>query len=194
MKLSPDSTFPLIILMACVELFDFIRARPANLPQGKKHLSTLYQDMRMLLKLTSQQMNANELTDFEHSLSSLPSLNYSVKDLHSLEVSSTLAQLYSGLKSFKFHLDWVQRNSDELGNDYSKTKKIVHLIQAIIQKVLQELGQTAPEIVHPTLPPLETFWQLYQTNAEIHKKLLIFCDYYTRALGSLKRKHPDTPS
>lgn len=55
LTVSPDSNVHLIILMTCIELFAFVTARPVNIPQGKKGLQTLYQDMRMLLKIVSQE-------------------------------------------------------------------------------------------------------------------------------------------
>ncbi|KTG03276.1 hypothetical protein cypCar_00013505 [Cyprinus carpio] len=136
LTVSPDSTFPLIVLMTCVELITLITARPTNIPQGKKGLQMLYQDMRTLLKLVSQERHGNEMKDFEQSLTSLPSLNYKTEDLKSLEVSSTLGQLYSGLKSFKFHLDWIQQKQEEMGSDFVKTKKLAHRIQVISHMVL----------------------------------------------------------
>ncbi|KAL0166627.1 hypothetical protein M9458_038471, partial [Cirrhinus mrigala] len=51
-------------------------------------------------------------------------------------MSSTLEQLYSGLKSFKFHLDWIQQKQEEMGSDYSKTKKLADRIQVISHMVL----------------------------------------------------------
>ncbi|XP_056120122.1 uncharacterized protein il11b [Rhinichthys klamathensis goyatoka] len=185
MKLSTDFTFPLIVLMAFVELFDFVTARPA-VPQGKNDLRMLYQDMRKLLNIVSQEKQENKLNDFEQSLTSLPSLDFRTEDLKSLEVSSTLAHLYSGLKSFKFHLYWIQHEQDELGIDYSKTKNI-HLIQ-LIDRVLTHIETPISELVHPSLPPLKTAWNLYQANVEINDKLYYFCNWYIRALRGLKPK------
>ncbi|XP_016407232.1 interleukin-11-like [Sinocyclocheilus rhinocerous] len=186
--LSPDSTFPLIVLMTCVELFTFITARPTNIPQGKKGLQMLYQDMRTLLKLVSQERHGNEMKDFEQSLTSLPSLNYKTEDLKSLEVSSTLGQLYTGLKSFKFHLDWIQQKQEEMGSDYYKTKKLAHRIQVISHMVLIQIGTTPSELVYPSLSPLNTAWNLYKANVEILDKLYFFCNWYIRALGVLKHR------
>jgi len=52
-------------------------------------------------------------------------------------VSSTLEQLYSGLKSFKFHLDWIQHEQDKLDIDYSKTKNshLINLIDRVLKQV-----------------------------------------------------------
>ncbi|CAM4637141.1 unnamed protein product [Leuciscus chuanchicus] len=116
------------------------------------------------------------LNDFEQSLTSLPALNVRTEDLKSLELSSTLAQLYSGLKSFKFHLNWIQQKQDELGSDDSKTKN-THLIQ-LIKGVLTQIEKPASELVHPSLPPLTTAWNLYQANVEINKKLYFFCLWF----------------
>ncbi|XP_016133405.1 interleukin-11 [Sinocyclocheilus grahami] len=186
--MSPDSTFPLIVLMTCVDLFAFITARPANIPHGKKGLQMLYQDMRTLMKVVSQERHGNEMKDFEQSITSLPSLNYRRADLKTLEVSSTLGQLYSGLKSFKFHLDWIQQKEEEMGSDYSKTKKLAHLIQVISHMVLIQIGTTPSELVYPSLSPLNTAWNVYQANVEILDKLYYFCIWYTRALGDLKHR------
>ncbi|XP_073677389.1 uncharacterized protein il11b [Garra rufa] len=175
--------------MTCVELFAFVTARPAYIPQGKKGLQVLYQDMRSLLTLVSQEKHGNEMKDFEQSLiTSLPSLNYKTEDLKKLEMSSTLEQLYSGLKSFKFHLDWIQQKQEEMGSDYSKTKKLAHRIQVLSHMVLNQIGTTPPELVYPSLSPLNTAWNLYQANAEILDKLYYFCNWYVRALGVLKHK------
>ncbi|XP_043074082.1 interleukin-11 [Puntigrus tetrazona] len=185
MKLSPDSTFPVIVLMTCVELFAFITARPATIPQGKKGLQMLYQDMRTLLKVVSQERQGNEMKDFEQSLTSLPSLNYKTADLKTLEASSTLGQLYSGLQSFKFHLDWIQQKQEEMGSGYSKTKKLAHRIQVMSHMVLTQIEPTPSEMVHPSLTPLNTAWNVYQANVEILDRLYFFCLWYTRALGEL---------
>ncbi|KAI2653020.1 Interleukin-11 [Labeo rohita] len=185
LTVSPDFTFPLIVLMTCVELFTFVTARPTYLPQGKKGLQILYQDMRTLLNVVSHERLRNE-KDFEQSLTSLPTLNYKAQDLKSLEMSSTLEHLYSGLKSFKFHLDWIQQKQEEMGNDYSKTKKLADRIQIISHMVLIQIGTTPPELVYPSLSPLNTAWNLYQANAEIIDKLYFFCNWYIRALGVLK--------
>ncbi|XP_048058079.1 uncharacterized protein il11b [Megalobrama amblycephala] len=182
MKLSLDCIFLLIVLMTCVELF--VTARPAIIPQGKNGLKILDQDLRTLFKTVSEERQKNNLNDFEQSLTSLPPLNCSI-DQKSLEVSSTLAQLYSGLKSYKFHLDWIQQKQDEMGSDYSMTKKIARQIQTISNKVKQ-IGAPLSEPVHPSLPPLKTAWSLFQANAEIYDKLYFFCHCYIRALRVLK--------
>ncbi|KAK7139274.1 hypothetical protein R3I93_016418 [Phoxinus phoxinus] len=181
---STDFTFPLIVLMAFVELFDFVTARHP-IPKGKNDLRILHQDMRHLFNIVSQEKQENNLSDFEQSLTSLPSLDFRTEDLKSLKVSSTLAQLYSGLKSFKSHLYWIQQRQDELGDD-SKTKNI-HLIQ-LINRVLAQIETPPSEFVHPSLPPLETSWNLYQANVEIREKLYYFCIWYIRALSVLKSK------
>nr|UXL82953.1 interleukin-11 b [Ctenopharyngodon idella] len=186
MKLSLDCTFLLIFLMTCVELF--VTARPTNIPQGKNGLQMLQQEMRTLFKIVSEEKQRNKLYDFEQSLTSLPPLNFSTEDLKSLEMSSTLAQLYSGLKSFKFHLDWIQQKEDEMGNDYSMTKKIAHHIQTISHKVLTQIGAPPSELVHPSLPPLKTAWSLFQAKVEIHEKLYHFCNWYFRALAVLRHR------
>ncbi|XP_067268225.1 uncharacterized protein il11b isoform X2 [Chanodichthys erythropterus] len=179
MKLSLDCIFLLIVLMTCVELV--VTARPANVPRGKNGLKTLDQDLRSLFKIVSEERQRNNLKDFEQSLTSLPPLNCGI-DQKSLEVSSTLAQLYSGLKSYKFHLDWIQQKQDEAGSDYSMTKKIGCQIQTISNKVLKQIGAPPSELVHPSLPPLKTAWSLFQANAEIYDKLYFFCHCYFRAL------------
>ncbi|XP_059411208.1 interleukin-11-like [Carassius carassius] len=188
MKLLPNSTFPLIILMTCVELFTFTTARPANITEGKKDLQRLYREMRTLLEIVSKERLGNEMQEFEQSLTSLPSLNYKTADLKTVEVSSTLGQLYSGLKSFKFHLDWIQQKQEEMGSDYSKTKKLAHRIEDISHMVLIQIGTTPSELVHPSLSPLNTTWEAYQANVEILDKLYYFCNWYIRALGELKHK------
>ncbi|XP_059366202.1 interleukin-11-like [Carassius carassius] len=188
MKLSPDSTFPLILLMTCVELFTFVTARSTNIPQEKKGLQMLYQDMCMLLKLVSQERDRNEMTDFEQSLTSLPLLNYRTEDLKSLEVSSTLGQLYSGIKSFKFHLDWIHQKQEEMGINYLQTKKLDDRIQIITKLVLKQIGTAPSELVYPSLSPLNTAWNLYQANVEILDKLYFFCNWYIRALRVLKHR------
>ncbi|KTF79580.1 hypothetical protein cypCar_00026161 [Cyprinus carpio] len=188
LTVSPDSNFPLIVLMTCVELFAFITARPANIPPGKRNLQTLYQDMRMLLKIVSQERHGNEMKEFDQSLTSLPLMNYKTADLKTVEVSSTLGQLYSGLKSFKFHLDWIQQKQEEMGSDYSKTKKLAHRIDVISQMVPMLIGTTPSELVYPSLSPLNTAWKAYQANVEILDKLYYFCIWYNRALGDLKHQ------
>ncbi|KAG1948672.1 uncharacterized protein il11b [Pimephales promelas] len=185
MKLSTDFTFPLIVLMTFVELFDFVTARPA-MPQGKNDLRVLYQDMRKLFNIVSQEKHENKLNDFEQPLTSLPSLDFRTEDLKTLEVSSTLEQLYSGLKSFKFHLDWIQHEQDKLDIDYSKTKNS-HLIN-LIDRVLKQIETPISELVHPSLPQLKTAWNLKQANLEIKDKLYYFCHWYIRALLGLKPK------
>ncbi|ROL45789.1 hypothetical protein DPX16_11484 [Anabarilius grahami] len=169
--------------MTCIEIF--ATARSANIPKGKNGLKILDQDLRALFKIVSQERKKNKLKDFEHTLTSLPPLNFSI-DLKSLEMSSTLAQLYSGLKSYKFNLDWIQQKQDETGSDYSMTKNIARHIQAISNKVLTQIGAPPSELVHPSLPPLKTAWSLFQANAEIHEKLYFFCHWYIRALGVLR--------
>jgi len=54
LTVSTDFTFPLIVLMTFVELFDFVTARP-TMPQGKNDLQVLYQDMSKLFKIVSQE-------------------------------------------------------------------------------------------------------------------------------------------
>ncbi|XP_067281129.1 uncharacterized protein il11b [Pseudorasbora parva] len=170
--------------MTCVDLFGSVIAHStANIPQGKKGLQILYDDMLRLFRIVSQKQVKNKLNDFEQALTSLPSLNFKTEDLKSLELSSTLAQLSSGLASFKFHLDWIQQKQDEIGDDYSETKKINRLIQGM----LAQFG-TPPELVYPSLPPLNTAWSLHQANVEIYQKLYFFCNWYIRALRVLKHK------
>ncbi|XP_077050927.1 uncharacterized protein il11b [Siphateles boraxobius] len=182
LTVSTDFTFPLIALITFVELFVFASARSA-IPQRKNDLRMLYQDMRKLFNIVSQEKQENKLNDFEQSLTSLPSLDFRTEDLKTLEVSSTLAQLYSGLKSYKFHLHWIQQKQDELGSDYSKTKTI-----QLINRVLAQIETPPSEPGHPSLPPLKTAWDLYQANVEINDKLYYFCNWYIRALRGLKSK------
>lgn len=56
------------------------------------------------------------------------------------QVSSTLSDLYSGLKSFLFHLDWLQHEQEQQETDFSKTKKISHHMKNISFKVLEEVS------------------------------------------------------
>lgn len=58
------------------------------------------------------------------------------------QVSSTLAELYAGLKSFLFHLDWLRRKQEQSDADFSKTEKIAHHIKVISLKVLREVRAT----------------------------------------------------
>ncbi|XP_051520621.1 interleukin-11-like isoform X1 [Myxocyprinus asiaticus] len=179
----------MIILMSLAKFFT--TAHPAPMPRRKEGLHKLQQELCKLSQLITQEGPADIkeiLEDFEHDITSLPTLYYTVKDLKSLEVSSTLAQLYSGLKSFMFHLDWLQKKQEESEVDFSKTKKIFHKIQDISHTVLRQIGTVPPELVYPTLPPLNTAWSMYQATMEIHKKLFNFCDWYTRALGVLKHR------
>ncbi|XP_051526902.1 uncharacterized protein il11b isoform X2 [Myxocyprinus asiaticus] len=185
MKLTTGWTIAMIILMSLAKFFT--TAHPTPMPRRKEGLQKLQRDLRSLSKSWPGDMK-EILQDFEHDLTSLPVLNYTAKDLTSLEVSSTLAQLYSGLKSFMFHLDWLQKNQEQSETDFSKTKKIFHQVQAISRTLLREIGTTPSELVYPTLPPLNTAWSIYQATMEINKKLYYFCDWYSRALGVLKHK------
>lgn len=54
LTVSTDLTFPLIVLVTFVELFDFVTARSA-VPQGKNDLRILYHDMRTLLNTVSKE-------------------------------------------------------------------------------------------------------------------------------------------
>ncbi|XP_051520622.1 interleukin-11-like isoform X2 [Myxocyprinus asiaticus] len=189
MKLKTGWAIAMIILMSLAKFFT--TAHPAPMPRRKEGLHKLQQELCKLSQLITQEGPADIkeiLEDFEHDITSLPTLYYTVKDLKSLEVSSTLAQLYSGLKSFMFHLDWLQKKQEESEVDFSKTKKIFHKIQDISHTVLRQIGTVPPELVYPTLPPLNTAWSMYQATMEIHKKLFNFCDWYTRALGVLKHR------
>ncbi|XP_051992435.1 interleukin-11 [Xyrauchen texanus] len=187
LKIKTGWTIAMIILMSLAKFFT--TARPAPMLRRKEGLRKLQQELFKLSQLISQEGPAdiNEiLEDFEHDITSLPTLNYTVKDLKSLEVSSTLAQLYSGLKSFMFHLNWLQKKQEESEIDFSKT--IFHKIQDISHIVLTQIGTVPSELVYPTLPPLNTDWRMYQASMEIHKKLFNFCDWYNRALGFLKNR------
>ncbi|KAI7799007.1 interleukin-11b [Triplophysa rosa] len=189
MTVFPDITLPLIFFMSLVELFGFTTARPTSTAQGREGLKKLQHDMRQLSKLLTHGVDVSEMMqDFERDLTSLPTLSYSAKDLKSLEVSSTLSELYSGLKSFLFHLDWLQHKQEQLETEFSKTKKIAHHMKSISLKVLREIGTAPSEPIYPTLPPLNSYWNMYQATMEIYKKLYLFCDWYSRALGVLKHR------
>ncbi|XP_051520623.1 uncharacterized protein LOC127421545 isoform X3 [Myxocyprinus asiaticus] len=156
----------MIILMSLAKFFT--TAHPAPMPRRKEGLHKLQQELCKLSQLITQEGPADIkeiLEDFEHDITSLPTLYYTVKDLKSLE-----------------------KKQEESEVDFSKTKKIFHKIQDISHTVLRQIGTVPPELVYPTLPPLNTAWSMYQATMEIHKKLFNFCDWYTRALGVLKHR------
>ncbi|XP_056597773.1 interleukin-11 [Triplophysa dalaica] len=189
MKLFPDTTLPLIFFMSLVEFFGYTTSRPTSTSQGREGLKKLQHDMRRLSKLLTHGVNMSDMMrDFDRDLTSLPTLSYRAKDLKSLEVSSTLSDLYSGFKSFLFHLDWLQHEQEQQDTDFSKTKMISHYMKNISLKVLREIGTAPSEPIYPTLPPLNSYWNMYQATMEINKNLYLFCDWYTRALGVLNHR------
>ncbi|XP_053087460.1 uncharacterized protein il11b isoform X2 [Pangasianodon hypophthalmus] len=185
MKLLPKSTSCLLFLLLLVELPVLAMSRPTPVRHHKDGLTKLFQKMLRLINIVQGVMHHLDTSlPFEHSLTSLPTLNFRPKDLAAVKANSTLSQLSSGLHSFKLHFDWLLYWQNQSGLVSNKVKEISDQIQSI--SILQQrLTDSPAQGTVLSLPPLKTAWDIYQTSAEIHKRLLAFCNWYLRALRVL---------
>ncbi|TRZ01557.1 hypothetical protein DNTS_030602, partial [Danionella cerebrum] len=163
--------------MTYAELFDHITAQPSTLPQQDNTLGTLCKNMLHVKNSICREVDENMLNYKGNVQTSLPDLQFSAADLYSLELNSSLVQLYKGLASYKAHLDWIQKYEED---NSSKTKMISDHVRNIKHKVLQKIKAAVPTFDQPSLPPPKSLWELNQDKNEIIVKLCSFFDFFVR--------------
>ncbi|XP_058260479.1 interleukin-11 isoform X2 [Hemibagrus wyckioides] len=185
MKL-PEST-SLLFLLLLVELPVLMMSRPTPVRPHKAGLTKLYNQMRWLTTVVHGVVHHHHhdtSLPFEHNLTSLPAVNFKAKDLNTVKLNSTLSQLHSGLQSFKLHVDWLlfwQNQSDLVSN---KMKEIANALQ-MISILTQDQTDSPAQSTVLSLPPLTSTWDIYRTSEVIRHRLLVFCNFYVRALRVL---------
>ncbi|XP_022539166.2 interleukin-11 [Astyanax mexicanus] len=193
MKLTvlPRSTSFLLFLLLLVELPLLSMSRPA--PTHKDGLTRLLQQMHRLLTLVQGVLsNLDTHLPFEHKLHSLPIIHFRPQDLATVEMNTTLTQLSSGLHSFKLHFDWLLHWEDQAGLETHKSKEIDHQIQNINNLLHKQMPELPLPNTTLNLPPPSSAWDMFQTSAVVHRRLLLFCDWYLRALRVLKLQAKQT--
>ncbi|XP_037398356.1 uncharacterized protein il11b [Pygocentrus nattereri] len=186
MKLLPESTSFLLFLLLLVELPVLTMSRPTPARPHKDGLTTLLKQMHQLLNLVQRVLsNFDTHLPFEHKIPSLPTINFRPKDLAAVEADTTLSQLSAGLNSFKLHFDWLLHWENQSGLVSDETKAIADRIQFINTLVHRQMPQLPPQSTTLSLPALNSAWEMFQTSAIVHRRLVQFCDWYLRALRVL---------
>ncbi|TSO05430.1 hypothetical protein Baya_9553 [Bagarius yarrelli] len=160
-------------------------SRPTPVSHRKDNLRKLFQQMLRLMSIVQEGVHHFDSSlPINHNLTSLPTLKFRPSDLAAVKAKSTLSQLHSGLQSFQLHFDWLLywHNQSALMSD--SIKKIANAIRSI--SILKENQTDSPtQTTVLSLPPITSAWDLHQTAAVVHKRLLVFCNWYIRALSVL---------
>ncbi|KAL7826286.1 hypothetical protein AOLI_G00314950 [Acnodon oligacanthus] len=161
-------------------------SRPTPARPHKDGLTTLLKHMHQLLNLVQSVLsNFDTHLPFERKIPSLPTINFRPKDLAAVEADRTLSQLSAGLNSFKLHFDWLLHWQNQSGLVSDETKAIADRIQFINTLIHRQMPQLPPQSTTPSLPDLNSAWEMFQTSAILHRRLVQFCDWYLRALRVL---------
>ncbi|XP_028819610.1 uncharacterized protein il11b isoform X2 [Denticeps clupeoides] len=182
------------VILHCWLLLVLLRvasfARPSHHSSQRENLRKIYHQMQMLKMLAPGSLSREDLsTNYEHNLASLPSMHYRASDMMTLQLNRTLLHLFSGLQSFKFHLDWLREgyhnSSQPVGH---RTEQILSLLTVISNLVKSQMEDPPSWSHHPSLPALHSAWDLHVSSVVIHQQLQLFCNWSLHTLYSLLRK------
>ncbi|KAL2080005.1 hypothetical protein ACEWY4_023798 [Coilia grayii] len=101
-------------------------------------------------------------------------------------LNTTLLFIHSGLQSYRFHFDWLQKIMENRSMTVpSVTQQISRYLRHIGQLLQKQIRDPPPSPVPPQLPVLTKNWDIHVSSIAVHRNLQRFCHWSLMALYSL---------
>ncbi|CAB1321068.1 unnamed protein product, partial [Coregonus sp. 'balchen'] len=172
-----NSTQSLLLLLLLAQLLVLSWSRPTHKCPLFAQLTMMVQQMRSLQMLTRNLQSESEFSGIElleYNLDSLPEMEHTANHLSSLKLNDSLSQLYTDLRSFKLHLDWL-------------IDVRVSMSLPVSPKTV-EIACPLPQISIPSFPTQLRTWDVVLLSYEIPERLGFYCQWSTRVLVLLRSK------
>ncbi|KAF7646395.1 hypothetical protein LDENG_00188470 [Lucifuga dentata] len=198
MKLIPDSSPCLFLLLLLVQLFVYSASRPAHNHSLCSTFSPMINHLDSLSKLSK---TLHGLTDHElitmatatNRLDALPNIQHSAAHFNSAQLNASLSELYVDTQAFRLHVDWLKtaRKNVSLSSHPAELRSThLHHLSKLLNNFLHQIHEEIPQPPSPSLPFASTTFDVLQYSIEISEKLKVFCFWSKRVLNHLKKLPP----